>query len=156
MKVSDLMTTTVTKVKEADPIARVRRILGRQQFHALPVVDEWGYLSGIVTSADFVKIQGEEARHQVKEVMQRRVYTVRETADVVLAARFMAKYHVRHLVIARGGKVHGILSSFDMLRALTERDVPPKEREELEDPRAELERHGLKFVDSLASSDSRH
>ena len=76
--------------------------------------------------------------------------------DVVLVARFMAKYHVRHLVVVRDGKVHGIISSFDMLRALTERDVPAgkgKRRAAPEDPRAELERHGLKFVDTLSSSD---
>jgi CBS domain-containing protein len=153
MKVSDLMTTEVIKVKESDPIARVRRLLGGQEFHALPVVDEWDYLCGIVTCADFVEIQGEEARHAVKEVMQRRVYTVPETVDVVLVARFMAKYHVRHLVIVRDGKVHGILSSFDMLRALSERDPAPKKGKPRRDPREELEQHGLKFVDSLASSD---
>ena len=156
MKVSDLMTTEVVKVKETDPIARVRRILGGKDFHALPVVDDWDYLAGIVTCADFVDIQGDEARHPVKEVMQRRVYTVPETVDVVLVARFMAKYHVRHLVIVRDGKVHGILSSFDMLRALTERDVPSgsgKRKGKQEDPRTELERIGLKFVDTLSSSD---
>jgi len=153
MKVSDLMTTEVVKVKETDPIARVRRILGGKDFHALPVVDDWDYLAGIVTCADFVDIQGDEARHPVKEVMQRRVYTVPETVDVVLVARFMAKYHVRHLVIVRDGKVHGILSSFDMLRALTERDVPSKRKAKQEDPRTELERLGLKFVDTLSNSD---
>lgn len=152
-KVSDLMTTKVVTVKDTDPIARVRRLLGDQQFHAVPVVDDWDYLCGIVTCADFVDVQGEEARHPVREVMQWRVYTVPETVDVVLVARFMAKYHVRHLVIVRDGKVHGILSSFDLLRALAEQD-PKEGRRPRKDPRAELEEHGLKFVDTLADSDA--
>jgi CBS domain-containing protein len=154
VKVSDIMTAKVTQVREDDPIARVRRLLGGHQFHALPVVDEWDYLCGIVTCADFVEIQGEEAGRPVKDVMQRRVYTVPETVDVVLVARFMAKYHVRHLVIVRDGKVHAILSSFDMLKALTAREDPPKGREVHEDLRAELERDGLKFVDTLGGKDS--
>jgi CBS domain-containing protein len=156
MQVSDLMTTEVVKVRESDPIARVRRLLGGQDFHALPVVDEWDYLCGIVTCADFVEIDGEAARRPVKTVMQRRVFTVPETVNVVLVARFMAKYHVRHLVVVRDGKVHGILSTFDMLRALGERDVPQKKRREKLDPRVELERLGLKFVDSVDDADPCH
>mgnify|MGYP001253506289 CR=1 FL=1 len=158
MKVSDLMTTSVVKVQETDPVARVRRLLGGQAFHALPVVDDWDYLVGIVTCADFVDIQGDETRHPVKEVMQRRVYTIPENVDVVLVARFMAKYHVRHLVIQRFGKVKAILSSFDLLRALAEPEELPdsdKHEDTPEDPRAELERLGLRFVDTLGNPDER-
>ena len=156
MIVSDLMTTDVVQVKEDDPISRARRLLGDGDFHALPVVDEWDYLKGIVTCADFVDIQGEETRRPVKGVMQRRVYTVPETVDVVLVARFMAKYHVRHVVIVRDGKVHGILSAFDMLRVLAERE-PTRAHPAAKanrDPREELEQLGLKFVDTLGSSDA--
>lgn len=151
MKVRDLMTTEVVKVKEEDPIARARRLLGDQEFHALPVVDPWDYLTGIVTCADFVDIDGDQAREPVKQVMQRRVYTVPETVDVTLVARFMAKYHVRHLVVVRQGRVHGILSSFDLLRVLAESGDAKAPRE---DPRVELERLGLKFLDSLSDSDA--
>lgn len=153
MRVSDLMTTEVIKVKDGDPISRVRRLLGEKHFHALPVVDEWDYLCGIVTCADFVEIQGEAARQPVKMIMQRRVFTVPETVDVVRVARFMAKQHVRHLVIVREGKVHGILSSFDMLRALTEPERPNGHVGEAdeEDPRVALERLGLKLLDTRGS-----
>jgi CBS domain-containing protein len=121
--VGDLMTTEVVQVRETDPIARARRLLRSQAFHALPVVDDWGYLTGIVTSSDFVGVQGQEARRPVKDVMRRRVFTVPETVDGVLVARFMAKRHVRHLVVVRDGKVHGMLSSADLMRALGQRDL---------------------------------
>lgn len=152
MNVKELMTTEVVKVQASDPVARVRRLLGEHAFHALPVVDEWGYLVGIVTCADFVNVQGEEMRRPVGEFMQRRVYTVPETVDVVLVARFMAKQRVRHLVIVRQGKVHGIISTFDMLRAIADRIVDKRDR--APDPEVELERLGLKLVDTMSSSDS--
>ena len=154
MKVSDLMTTDVVTVKDTDPIAHARRLLGDQQFHAVPVVDPWGYLCGIVTCADFVEVQGDETRHPVRDVMQRRVYTLPATVDAVLVARFMAKYHVRHLVVVRDGKVHGILSTFDLLRALAEQGTHGLGGEPRRDPRAELEEHGLKFLDVHPDADA--
>ena len=153
MKVGEVMTTKVVQVSEDDSVSRVRRILGEQRFHALPVVDAWGYLTGIITSSDFIGIQGDEARLPVKSVMQRRVFTIPETVELRLVARFMGEHRVRHLVIVRGGMVHGIISTFDLLSAMAVETTSSERSAKSQDPRAVLEQHGLRFVDSLSGSD---
>jgi len=145
MKVRDLMTTEVVLVKESDSIARVRRLLGERRFHALPVVDEWGYLKGIVTSTDFVEILDEHARVPVEKVMQRRVYTLPDILEAEIVARFMGKHRIRHVVVVRGGKVHGILSSFDLLRALAECGLKRGSESPVEE---DMETLGVKLLES--------
>ena len=150
MKVRDLMTTEVVLVQESDSIARVRRLLGEGRFHALPAVDEWGYLKGIVTSTDFVEILGEDARVPVRQVMQRRVYTLPDVLEAEIVARFMGKHRIRHVVVLRGGKVHGILSSFDLLRALAECGLKPSDQSPVEE---DMESWGVKLLQSAPAGD---
>ena len=150
MKVKDLMTTALTTVKDSDPIARVRRLLGDQSFHAVPVVNHWGDLCGIVTCADFVQVLPEESRRPVRDFMQAPVYTIPETVEVPLVARFMYMYRVRHLVITNDNKPHGIVSTFDLIKAMAEsRSVGPDDAP-APDLRTELERRGLNLIDTTA------
>jgi len=152
MKVKDLMTTALTTVKDSDPIARVRRILGDQSFHAVPVVNHWGDLCGIVTCADFVGVSPEESRRAVRDFMQAPVYTIPETVAVALVARFMCTYRVRHLVVTNENKPHGIVSTFDLIKAMAEKMSVSSEDRTGADPHRELELQGLILMDTTGGS----
>tara|TARA_B100000965_G_C19582490_1_gene754236 strand:+ start:1649 stop:2110 length:462 start_codon:yes stop_codon:yes gene_type:complete len=148
MKVKALMTTALTTVKDSDPIARVRRLLGDGSFHAVPVMNHWGDLCGIITCADFVGVSPEESRRAVREFMQTPVYTIPENVDVTLVAHFMSTYRIRHLVVARDRRALGIVSTFDLIHVLAEsrRNSSTSSRHQVQDPRTELEQHGLSQV----------
>ncbi len=55
LNLSQVMTNKPRTVSPDDSIRDVAEILANEEFHALPVVDEDGKLSGIVTTTDVIK-----------------------------------------------------------------------------------------------------
>lgn len=53
MTVKDIMTREVLTAKETDPIVDVARILSEGKIHAVPIVDDRGFLRGIIAESDF-------------------------------------------------------------------------------------------------------
>jgi CBS domain-containing protein len=60
-----------------------------------------------------------EADLTVEDVMTHHVLTVRPDDDVREAARQMIDGHVHRLLVCDGDEVVGIITTFDLLRALT-------------------------------------
>ncbi|MEM1358321.1 MAG: CBS domain-containing protein [Bacteroidota bacterium] len=54
LSIDQVMTKDVTTVEKSDTILDVATILSKEEFHALPVMDD-GKLVGIVTTTDLVK-----------------------------------------------------------------------------------------------------
>jgi len=141
MRIRDLMTTDVidvgpdTSLKEA-----ARRMLGAG-VSGLPVTDS-GQLVGIITEADFVATEAERgakkragllrlfvrengipsSERTVADVMTRDVQTVSPDSDHVEAARMMELNRVKRLPVVADGKVIGLISRSDMLRAFVRPD----------------------------------
>ena len=116
-----------TTVGAAAELMRARRI------RHLPVVSADGRLAGIVTDRDLRQVifdpaiqarLGEAARGldqlPVREVMTWGVVSVRPGADLREAARLMHERRIGALPVTDGGRVVGILSETDVLRALDE------------------------------------
>lgn len=142
MKVKELMTTEVVSVGPEDPIKEAARIMVDSAVSGLPVIDGDGKLVGIVTEADFVA--GEAGRRadnragllrfllnrqtigdeekSVSDLMTPNVITVGPDTDHTEAARKMDREGVKRLLVTDGGKVVGIVSRADMLRAFTRSD----------------------------------
>lgn len=55
LNLSQVMTNKPRTVKPEDSIREVAEILAKEEFHALPVVDDQGKLSGIVTTTDVIQ-----------------------------------------------------------------------------------------------------
>jgi CBS domain-containing protein len=53
MIIGDIMTKNVLTVNEDTPIPEVAEIISRERIHAVPVVDQEGRVSGIITESDF-------------------------------------------------------------------------------------------------------
>jgi CBS-domain-containing membrane protein len=67
-KVSDCMTRHVHTVRESDPLSEAVELLALGQYHALPVENEGGMLTGIITTTDML--------HVLMEVMARELSAV--------------------------------------------------------------------------------
>ena len=65
MRVVDLMTTDVIRVSPDTRIKEAARLMFRHRVSGLPVVDADGTLSGIITEADFLRM--EVARNEADE-----------------------------------------------------------------------------------------
>ncbi len=85
---------------------------------ALPVCNEKNELIGIVTERDIIRkcfVRGEFKNKKIKEIMTEKVAIAREDDDLDYAIKTMKKEKIRHLPIAEGKSVVGILSMRDLL-----------------------------------------
>ena len=142
MNVSDIMTRSVISVREDATIFEAIRLMLQHKISGLVVLDEKDQLTGIVTEGDFLrrKEAGTQKRRsrwiqflvgpgtladeyvqstgrKVSEVMTRSVYSVTEDAPLSEAVQLMEHYRVKRLPVVHDGKVIGIVSRANFLRA---------------------------------------
>jgi CBS domain-containing protein len=102
----------------------------RNKVSGLPVVDENTRVVGIITEADFLRLEvaREEAEdpqpvERVEQVMHRSVLTINPDATVTEAARIMVVNDVNRLPVTdTNGKSLGIISRLDVVAAFTRPD----------------------------------
>lgn len=114
--VQDLMSTDLVTVHASDSVGRARDLLAAIRIHALPVIED-GRIVGILTTSDLADNWPDE--HRVSKVMTAAPYRISGQATIEAAAQEMLDRQVHHLVIDEPGGSVGILSSFDLLKALT-------------------------------------
>jgi CBS domain-containing protein len=118
MKVSDLFNPNLIEAKPHDTLFDIDERMVGHGIHALPIIGEEGQAIGIVTSSDLDP--GLSRDTPVVELMSDTIYEVDSQAEAREAAVQMLNLGVHHLVVTEGGKAVGILSSFDLLRVITE------------------------------------
>lgn len=130
--VADWMTCAVVTVRPEATVAEAGALLRTHGIRHLPVVDEAGRVVGIVTDRDlrqlafaphvFDQLGWQAAGLQampVREVMTWGVVSLQATSDLRSAARLMHERRLGALpVVDAGGRLVGILTEDDLLRAL--------------------------------------
>jgi len=125
MKVRQVMTTDVITVEPEATLTEAARRMRGLDVGPLPVADG-GRLVGMLTDRDIAvraTAEGRDPRNTpVSDVMTRDVVCCFEDDDVLQAARAMAQYRKRRLVVVdAAGRVVGIVSLGDLaLRARSE------------------------------------
>lgn len=114
MIAKDIMTRTVITVSATTRINRLAKILVQNRISGAPVVDKRGKILGIVSEADIVTKKGRQAR----SIMSRRAVAVEEETPVEEIASLMARYNIKRLPVMHTGKVVGIVSRADIVRAV--------------------------------------
>lgn len=126
MRARDLMTTPAVVTHSDTPVKTAESMLAERGFTALPVVDEDDRLAGIVTEADFVadRFPGplRRAARTVRELMSVPVRTVDVDDDAAALAKVMLTEHIRCLPVLDRGKLAGVVTRRDFLRALARPD----------------------------------
>jgi len=154
MKIEVVMTRDVLTVAPETPLKEVAGLLTRNHVSGAPVVDEEGAVLGVVSEADILRkvegfspevggrlawvlrrLDGELEKicaRTAGEAMTTPPLTVRPTQQVSEAARLMADHRINRLPVMSRGKLVGIISRADVLRAF-ERSDDELEREIRED-----------------------
>jgi len=140
MRVEDIMTRTVVSVSPATSIKRVATLLLERRISGLPVVGDDGGVLGIVSEADIVTKTAEDAipssrlfdtgerallEHEARtaaEAMTAPAVTVSPLASVADAARLMGKRSINRLPVVTGGRLVGIVTRADIVRAFARPD----------------------------------
>jgi CBS domain-containing protein len=113
----DIMTTRVVTVKPSTPIANAARLLVRRKISGVPVVDEKDKTKvvGILTEADLLAAPA--GAKTVAEVMRKRVISVSPETPIDEIAAILVKRKIKRVPVLEGGKLVGIVSRIDVLRA---------------------------------------
>ncbi len=110
------MTKHPAVIGSSETLAEARRKMDKGNYRRLPVM-EGGEMVGIITDRDLRQQAGQLEHTRVDAVMAKPVITV--TPDMLLdqAAHLFVKHKVGGLPVVEGGKLVGIITAIDMLRA---------------------------------------
>ncbi|MDN3567104.1 CBS domain-containing protein [Paeniroseomonas aquatica] len=147
MLARDLMSRDLVVVAPETPVSAVTELLASRGISAVPVIDAEGSPVGLVTEGDLIRRLAEAPRGPLgwfldmfrnpeplvarfakahgataRDVMTAKLVTVPEDADAETIARLMEQHHIRRVPVLRDGKLAGIVSRADLLRAVL-RDV---------------------------------
>ena len=129
MNVVDLMTTEVIAVSRDTGLREAARLMFRNRVSGLPVTEPDGTLIGIITEADFLRLEVERqegARDQVAtvgEVMSIGVVTIRPEMEIYEAAKIMTVQEVKRLpVVDDDNRLLGVISRADIVSIFTRPD----------------------------------
>ncbi len=143
MKARDLMTRKVRTADLTTPVRKLVDLMVSYKVSAVPVVDAQRRVLGIVSEGDllrraeigterrrswwsrlindpaddardYVKSRGSKAR----DVMTRPVISVSATTSAADIADLMEKWHVKRVPVVHAGKLIGIVSRRDLMRAI--------------------------------------
>ena len=140
----DLMQTEVVTVPPTMRAAELARMFADRGVSTVAVVDPLGALQGIVTESDIIRrladedgqlhkgwltrfLEGPDARairyarsHAATagELMSRQVVAVQPSESAAHIAHLMEEHKIRRVLVAEAGKVLGLVSRADLVRAL--------------------------------------
>ena len=116
MKAKDIMHKRVLTVHPETGLAEFARLLTEHGVSGAPVVGPAGDLIGVVSQTDLVR--REYAGATVASVMTPWTVSFEEDTDLKELARQMLAKKIHRVAITREGRLCGIITSMDMLRAL--------------------------------------
>jgi len=131
MKVEDVMTREVVTFKEDDTLSLVNDVMTLGRIRHFPVADAQGRPVGMLTQRDLFRAAlshrvgagpKEQREHldriAVREVMSRPVFTAEPREELAAAVERMIEHRVGALAVVEEGKLAGLLTETDLLRAL--------------------------------------
>ncbi len=154
----DLMTPDVVTVPPETPVVAMARLMADRGISAVPVLGPDGALLGLVTEADLIRrLADEDVEHRpgwfasifsnpgsladryarthgarARDIMTADVVTVGLDETAAHIAAVMEDKKIRRVLVVAGGKLRGIVSRADLLRALV---APLPEGEAMSDDR---------------------
>ena len=130
LHISSVMVKDVFTVPETMQLDEVAKLMLENGIGSVPVMDADDNMVGIVSKADFVTLAMGIAfdKITVKEIMTKDLTVVSPTERLVHARRLMMEDHVGRLPVVEDGKLVGMLTSKDLMRAFIDfrKNVPEK------------------------------
>jgi len=143
MQAKDIMTTALVTATPDTQIDEIARLMLRTNISGVPIVNEDGTLAGLlsegdlmrrvegamgrprgrlarlllgdgVSAADFIRLRGRHAR----DIMTPKVITVAPDTPVGEIARLLERKHIKRVPVVKGGRLVGLVSRANLLRAL--------------------------------------
>ncbi|HII07076.1 MAG TPA: CBS domain-containing protein [Methanotrichaceae archaeon] len=118
VKVNDIMSMDVKTVSLETTLPELINLMFHEKHRGYPVMVD-GKLAGIVTISNVQKVPEENrSTTTVGEIMVKSIYVIERNADAVEAMKKMAERQIRRLPVMEDGRLVGIVSRSDLLRAI--------------------------------------
>jgi len=117
---AELMSQDVVTATPETPVADLARRLLQHSIGGMPVVDDEGFLVGMVSGFDVIS----KAGMTTGEVMSRGVVSVTEDADIEDVVTLMGLHGIRRVPVCRDRRIVGIISRSDLLRHYVDHAEP--------------------------------
>jgi CBS domain-containing protein len=136
MLVRDIMTSPAVTIEPDDEVAEAARVLDRLSLTSLPVVDHDLRLLGIISEADVVArlamaSDAPDATPRVSALMTRRVLSVTPDDELTMVIELMTGTVLKSLPVLLHGRVVGMVSRRDVVRAFAHGDLDERTADEL-------------------------
>lgn len=154
MKAGDIMTTNVVTARPDASARSIAFLLAKNGISAVPVVDEHGVPLGMISEGDlmprdeserearrdwWLKIlsEGEELNPEflqylqsggksARDIMISPMVTIDESADIIEVADLLSTKRIKRVPVMRDGRMVGIVSRADLIKAVAARGQPSK------------------------------
>lgn len=110
--IREIMTTDIITTNPEATVEATADELHARGIGGLPVVDENGYLIGMVSEYDVISKRGKT----VRDIMSRGVISVGDEASAEQVTTLMGLHGIRRVPIVREGKLVGLVTRSDLLR----------------------------------------
>lgn len=117
--VNEIMRKGVITARKTDTIEHVAKVLKKAKIGRV-IVTERGKILGVLTEKDIIKdiiAEKKSVKTQVSRVMKYPVKTVTPETDIEDAIKTMNKYDISGLPVTVRGKLVGIITERDLVRA---------------------------------------
>jgi CBS domain-containing protein len=143
---ADIMTRKVITAHPEDSVAKIARLLSDNDISALPICDAQGTVVGMLSEGDLIRPFGQEhaskrawwlnlladgtdlapaflecikvENHPARDLMVTPVLIAAPDTSVPELADVLASHHIKRLPIVENGKLVGIVSRADVVRAI--------------------------------------
>ena len=148
MKVAEVMVTSVHSVGPDASVREVASMMLERRISGVPVVDEDGRILGMVSEGDLIRRPEIETDHapagwlhvflsdeerarefvkshgrKVRDVMTQPAICVAPDTPLAVVVRLMERHRVKRLPVVEHGRLVGLLTRADLLRALVARQA---------------------------------
>ena len=161
MNAKDVMVRDVITVKPGDSVVEAAQLLVKNDISALPVVDDEGWVVGIISEADLMRREeiGTEHRRpwwveammpattlanefakshgkRVAELMSQHIVSASEDTPLAEIAALLERNRIKRVPIIKDGKLVGIVSRANIIQALASSKRAPDAEQQAESDRA--------------------
>lgn len=122
LTVGQLMQDAVTRCTPRTPALTIAHLMMHRNFGSIPVVEEDGTLTGIVSEYDLLQamIDGRDLRKIIAtEIMSVHPVTITEDQTLVEVANLFQDRYLARVPVLRNGKLVGIVARRDLLFGYT-------------------------------------
>jgi CBS domain-containing protein len=126
--ISSLMQRQVSVVEMDQTLGDVERLFAACGLGWAPVTDPQGEIVGVISAHDLVRLRAQYSEAASLPLWRSATYkpiTVDAATPLSDVARQMVSRHVHHVVVTEHGRIAGVVSSFDFMRAFIDAEADP-------------------------------